>query len=793
MRILFVTQYYYPNLAAGGPVVKIRALCEHLVSRGHSVTVVTVASEDNSFGSATPWASVEEMQEGFTIIRLRTAWRYRATTLNPAIWDVARREAQCADVVHLFGYYDLLGPVVAYFARKHRVPYVSEPMGMYVPIVRSLAKKRLYHFILGRTLMNGASRIIATSSLEKNELAQAGLPPAKVFERRNGVELSEFATMPSRGRLRRQLGIAENERVVLYFGRITPKKNPDLLMRAFARENPADSRLVLAGPGEPNYLDALKKLQAALHLGQRVIFAGPLYGEGKLSAFADADLFILPSQSENFGNSVAEAVAANVPVVITDRCGIAPYIVDRVGLVVPPDESAVGKAMSQLLVNAKLYETFRSNCPSVARELSWDQPVRAMETLYAQILAASKGRGLAAQPGRRAAAKVGSKRVLFVTQYYMPARQYGGPVVKVKGLAEALVARGHQVTVLTSAESLGTSTRRESIGGVEVVYLRAIARYRAVTINPGVWPYCEEFLRDFDLVHLFGFYDLLGPAAAFQAAKGIRPYVIEPLGMTVPLLRSLSKKRLYHWLLGKRMLGSASRIITTSEGEYKQLLDARLVARERLLLRRNGLELSEFLGAPDKNSARQMLGPDDRRLVLFLGRLAPIKSVDLLIRAFARLGLPGVRLVIAGPDDGNGYQTGLLRLVDELGLADCVEFPGPIYGEKKVALLAGADVLVLPSLFESFGNVAAEAIAAGTPVIVTEGCGVAPYVRDRVGLVSEHSEGALAAAMRQMLTTPRLYGGLKARCREVAQEFSWDQPVSQMEELYDRLVNGRAA
>jgi len=261
--------------------------------------------------------------------------------------------------------------------------------------------------------------------------------------------------------------------------------------------------------------------------------------------------------------------------------------------------------------------------------------------------------------------------------------------------------------------------------------------------------------------------------------------------MALPILRSISKKRLYHLLAGQHMFRRASKVIATSKTEFDQLVDSRLVPAERLLLRRNGVDLSEFLHVPDQGAVRHELGLDpESKVVLFLGRLAPVKGLDMLIRAFAQLNLPEARLVVAGPDEGDDYKDGLLKLADDLGLAERVKFPGPIYGKEKVGLLADADVVVLPSVYESFGNVAAEAVAAGTPVVVTKDCGIAPLIQDRVGLVTDHKPSQMAAAISQLFFERDLHQNYTERCPEVAREFTWDEPVRQMESLYRALDNG---
>src|SRR4029077_559064 len=127
-------------------------------------------------------------ENGVQTIYLPTWLRYRALSWNPAVNRFLRARLQNFDVVHIFGLYDLLGPAVAAECRRRGIPYVVEPIGMFRPIVRSFRLKRIYHGVLGRTMLNGARYLIATSEQEQAELASAGLPAERVLLRRNGVE-----------------------------------------------------------------------------------------------------------------------------------------------------------------------------------------------------------------------------------------------------------------------------------------------------------------------------------------------------------------------------------------------------------------------------------------------------------------------------------------------------------------------------------------------------------------------------------------------------------------------------
>ena len=189
--------------------------------------------------------------------------------------------------------------------------------------------------------MREAQFVIATSEQERQELAADGVDEARIVVRRNGIEAP--AAIPELGRFRQQLAIPIDTQVILFLGRLVPKKSPDILISAFARwranaGSATAAVLVLAGPEEDAaYAGRLREQCAELRLGDAVRFTGPLYGEEKWQAYRDADVFVLPSQNENFGNTAAEAAACGTPVIVTNQCGIAPWIEGRAGLVVPHD------------------------------------------------------------------------------------------------------------------------------------------------------------------------------------------------------------------------------------------------------------------------------------------------------------------------------------------------------------------------------------------------------------------------------------------------------------------------
>jgi len=397
MRILKVVQSYFPFQDRGGPVVKVRALARGLAHGGHQITVLTADLGLRRLnGSAItyqpcPWGFRAE-EDGVESVYLSTLANYRALTFNPDVIGFCGKSLRQFDLVHFYGLYDLLGPAVSYFCRRQGIPYVIEPMGMYRPIDRSFRMKRVWHCSLGDSYWSHAAQIIATSEMEQQELLEDGVPAGKLVVRYNGIDRATCTAQPARGAFRAKWGIAPAEPLLLFLGRLIPRKGADILMDAFAQACPREGRLVIAGPeGEPGYLAQLTKRAADAGVASRVIFTGALYDDAKAEVMADSDIFVLPSRYENFANSAAEAIAAGVPVIITEACGIRTLIDGRAGLVIAPEPQALTIAIRALLSDRSLYEKFRAGCPGVAAQLGWDRLTEQMEGYYARALESKNG------------------------------------------------------------------------------------------------------------------------------------------------------------------------------------------------------------------------------------------------------------------------------------------------------------------------------------------------------------------------------------------------------------------
>jgi glycosyltransferase involved in cell wall biosynthesis len=294
-------------------------------------------------------------------------------------------------------------------------------------------------------------------------------------------------------------------------------------------------------------------------------------------------------------------------------------------------------------------------------------------------------------------------------------------------------------------------------------------------------------LKDFDVVHIYGFREYLTLVAALWARRAGKPYVLQTLGTVPRITRSRTKKFLFDTLFGRSILRGAAALIAKTPVDRVPYLDAG-IPPEKIELIPNGISTPKELEELEGGEFRREFGiEEDETLFLFVGRIHPVKGVDLLVRAFAEVD-KGARLAIVGPDEG--YRREIERFASKTGLAERIIFTGPLYGSRKWAAYQDADVYILPSVHENFGMTVLEAMICDTPVIVTEGCGIAPQIQDRSGLVVPHDERALAQAMQSLQKDTQLRGELASGARLlIREEFSWKPVVENLEALYEKVIS----
>jgi glycosyltransferase involved in cell wall biosynthesis len=391
LRILHVTPYAPDAWAYGGIPRLVGALARGLARRGHDITVCTTDACDRSSRLTGPRSYTSAEGVHWRVFRnVSNALAYHLQLFLPLDLDqYLSKHVQRFDVAHLHACRNIPGAIAARHLRKRHVPYLLAPNGTAPLIERRRLAKHLFDFVAGHRVLAGAARVLAVSQEEQRQLQALGVPPAAVRVVPNPLDLDEFRSPVPRGRFRARLGIGAGP-LVLFLGKLTPRKRVDLLIRAFAQLRRPDLSLVIAG----NDMGAGREARAladGLGLARQATFTGLLKGEHRLQALADADVVVYPCEHEIFGLVPLEALLLGTPVIVADDSGCGEIIRSTGGGQIVQAGDVGGVAHAILAVVSDL-EHWRSAAAEAAKRVraayGEDVVCSAIEELYHEMVPA---------------------------------------------------------------------------------------------------------------------------------------------------------------------------------------------------------------------------------------------------------------------------------------------------------------------------------------------------------------------------------------------------------------------
>ncbi len=381
IKVLHVVSSLDPR--SGGPVEALRglALAQHSVGLHVSVVATWKRGDDLQLAELLRAA-------GIGVRLVGPCWG--SSRLSFPLSHVAREEVRGAFLVHIHALWEEIQHQAARSARVLGRPYIMRTCGMLDPwsLRQGRWKKSLYLWWRLRGHLQNASALHFTTKLEQELTTPLKLTAPAIIEP-NGIDGAEYENLPPRGPFRERHGIPKSARVALFLGRLHPKKGLEILLPAFAKAAlDHDYYLIVAGPHEVHYRAKLESTVEALGLKARVLFIGQVLGAEKIAAFANADLFVLPSHQESFGIAVIEALAAGLPVLISDQVNLHTEISQaKVGGVLPLDVDVWARELGRWLGDESLgRETGLRGRAFVLSRFLWPQIAQRWSEHYRQLV-----------------------------------------------------------------------------------------------------------------------------------------------------------------------------------------------------------------------------------------------------------------------------------------------------------------------------------------------------------------------------------------------------------------------
>jgi glycosyltransferase involved in cell wall biosynthesis len=399
LRILHVTPYSGDAWAYGGIPRLAATLARDLARRGHAVTVATTDASDETsrlrdgaatgrrFGAWPPAQTADGVVvRVFPNVSNHLAYHWQFFTPT-GFRRFMRSHAGDFDVAHLHACRNLPGEIAARHLAAAGVPFVIAPNGTAPLLERRRLAKQAFDALTGLRGLRRAARVVAVSEAERVQLRAVGVPAASIALLPNPIDLEEFDAPIQPGRLRIRCSLGPGP-IVLFLGKLTPRKRVDLLVEAFARLDRPEATLVIAG-NDMGSGPAIRAAVASHGLGARVRFTGLLRGHERLEALADADVVVYPSQHEIFGLVPLESLLAGSPVIVADDSGAGEVVRATGGghVVRAGDASALAVAINLVISDPDGWRADAARAAARVRELYGNDAVcdRLIE-LYRAIL-----------------------------------------------------------------------------------------------------------------------------------------------------------------------------------------------------------------------------------------------------------------------------------------------------------------------------------------------------------------------------------------------------------------------
>ena len=707
MNILYVLPYFNPK--RGGDVNVCANLAREFVKRGHEVTILTTDFElDVNYLNY-----IEE--QGINVVHSKVLFNLGLFIYSPEMKKWLNKNISNFDIIHLHTFRAYQNNIIHEYSKKYKVPYILQAHGSVLPFFQKQKLKKVYDHIWGYKLLQDASKVIALTETELEQYKEMKIPENKIKIVPNGINLSEYQDLPKKGEFRKKYGIKDDDKVILYLGRLNKTKGIDLLIKSFSEISKELNKvkLVIAGPDD-GFLSALKELSNNLMLDDNILFTGPIYKTEKMAAYVDASVFVTPSFS-GFPMTFLESCACGTPVVTTNKGDELNWITN-IGYTIQYEKNSLKDTLVKILKNDELLENLSEKCSKFVQvNFNLEITINKFQELYEKVLNAKK------------------KPNLGILTF--PAS--GPNTVQLLNLVKLFVPLSDGLYVITGNESYETLKDSPKV----FVY--------GVNHDGGFLRIFRYFLTQLKLSYQFL---KVAPKADFWIFMGGETLIL-PVSVSF-LLRT----KLYLLLIGcvenefkmKKDMNWINSYILSLFKKITLSLTFKIIVYSPILIKKWDLSKYEdkvlvahehFLN-PETIELKSL--SERSQIIGYIGRLSEEKGIINFVKSMpAILEELNVKFLIGG----NGPLLNEVKAyIKDNGLEEKVICTGWISHDEIYEYLNKLKLLVLPSYTEGLPNIILEAMACGTPVLSTPVGAVPDLIKDEeTGFIMENNSPSCIA------------------------------------------------
>lgn len=387
MNILHVVPSFAPCFSAGGVVNASYHIAKKQVEKGHDVYVYTTDSCQERLQFKNNYNVDVDGIKVFYFKNISNDFKNKSSIDTPiGLINHLKKTITRFDVIHIHEYRHSPAVATHRYAKKNDIPYVLQAHGSVLPFFQKEKLKEIFDKAGGFDILYDAKKVFALTEIERQQYLKMGVDDSKIEIVPLGIDLDEYKTLPPKGKFKAKYGILENEKLILFLGRIHEIKGPDLLIEGFNKISEENVKLAIIGE-DYGFLNEIKSLIEKFNIEDKVIIPGVLTGDEKKEALVDCDIFVMPSRYESFTTSGLEAMACFKPLILTRNNHIQDWVKDNVGLICEFDEVELANCFYKLLNDEELCKKFgKTGRKLIETKYEWNKIEKQIFDIYLTCL-----------------------------------------------------------------------------------------------------------------------------------------------------------------------------------------------------------------------------------------------------------------------------------------------------------------------------------------------------------------------------------------------------------------------